>query len=112
MENMNEQVGDNGSTELNNAEIEYLVKQNYKMVYSERLGRNVFQLKDWVDKSVFKRHKKLFGYTDIGWTVKHPKQLIRALISEGIWVLAPEIRLEIAAAESQEDITNEEPKED
>ncbi|MCE7733275.1 MAG: hypothetical protein GPJ54_00260, partial [Candidatus Heimdallarchaeota archaeon] len=24
-------------------------------------------------------------YTDIGWTVKHPKKLIRALVAEGVW---------------------------
>ena len=109
---MNEKVGDNDSTELSMSEIEFLVNQNYKMVYSERLGRKVYQLIDWVDKSVFKRHKKLFGFTDIGWTVKHPKQLIRALISEGIWVLPTDIRLEIAAAEGQEEITDEEHKEE
>ncbi|MCY3411257.1 MAG: hypothetical protein INQ03_06410 [Candidatus Heimdallarchaeota archaeon] len=66
-------------------ELEEIMKRKYKMVYSERLGRKVYVLKKWVDKPVFKRHKKLFGYTDIGWTVKHPKQLIRVLLIEGIW---------------------------
>ncbi|MCE7735210.1 MAG: hypothetical protein GPJ54_10055 [Candidatus Heimdallarchaeota archaeon] len=47
-------------------------------------------MRSWVEKSVFKRHKTLFGYTDIGWTVKHPKQLIRALIIEEVWKLNPE----------------------
>ena len=45
------------------------------------------ELKDWIDKATFKRHKKLFGYTDIGWTIKHPKQLVRVLVAEGVWNL-------------------------
>lgn len=80
---MNEMEGD--SFKINQQEMDHLIDSKYRMVYSERLGRKVYVLKKWVDKGVFKRHKRLFGYTDIGWTVKHPKQLIRALASEGIW---------------------------
>jgi hypothetical protein len=82
--------------ELSANEIDYLLEKKYKMVYSERLGRKVYSLIEWVEKPIFKRHKKLFGYTDVGWTVKHPKQLIRALVKEGVWQLEPEIREELA----------------
>lgn len=73
--------------ELTEEQITSLIEKKYKLVYSERLGRKVYVLNEWVEKPVFKRHKKLFGYTDIGWTVKHPKQLIRALVEEGVWTL-------------------------
>lgn len=66
-------------------EISQLLEEKFKLVYSQRLAKKVYVLKEWVDKPVFDRHKKLFGYTDIGWTVKYPKQLIRVLIREGIW---------------------------
>ena len=82
--------------ELSANEIDYLLGKKYKEVYSERLGRKVYTLMEWVEKEVFKRHKKLFGFTDIGWTVKHPKQLIRALMKEGVWELEPIIREELA----------------
>ena len=75
------------SEEMLDEEISKLISLKLKLVFSERLGRKVFVLKDWIDKSTFKRHKKLFGYTDIGWTIKHPKQLVRALVAEGIWIL-------------------------
>ena len=66
-------------------DIERMMDEKYRKVYSEELGRYVFVIRSWVEKSVFKRHKTLFGYTDIGWTVKHPKQLIRALVTEEVW---------------------------
>lgn len=69
-------------------DLQSLLEKKYKVVYSERLDRDVYTLVDWVDKSVFKRYKKLFGYTDIGWTVKHPKKLARALLTDGIWNLS------------------------
>ncbi|OLS24965.1 MAG: hypothetical protein HeimC2_20200 [Candidatus Heimdallarchaeota archaeon LC_2] len=71
--------------EISDSIVEQLMHSKYKLVFSEKLERKVYTLFEWVDKSIFKKHKKLFGYTDIGWTVKHPKQLIRVLISEGIW---------------------------
>ena len=72
-------------TEVSDSIEEQLMKTKYRLVFSEELERKVYTLFEWVDKSIFKKYKKLFGYTDIGWTVKHPKQLIRALVSEGIW---------------------------
>lgn len=71
-------------------EINKIISLKLKLVFSERLGRKVYVLKDWIDKATFKRHKKLFGYTDIGWTIKHPKQLVRALVAEGVWNLEKE----------------------
>ena len=78
------------SYEMSDEEINKIISLKLKLVFSERLGRKVFVMKDWIDKPIFKRHKKLFGYTDIGWTIKHPKQLVRALVAEGIWVLENE----------------------
>jgi hypothetical protein len=78
------------SHEMSDEEINQIISLKLKLVFSERLGRKVFVLKDWIDKSLFKRHKKLFGYTDIGWTIKHPKQLVRALVAEGTWVMENE----------------------
>ena len=72
-------------TEVSDSIVEQLMQTKYRLVFSEELERKVYTLFEWIDKSIFKKYKKLFGYTDIGWTVKHPKQLIRALISEGIW---------------------------
>ena len=72
-------------TEVSDSIVEQLMQTKYRLVFSEELDRKVYTLFEWIDKSIFKKYKKLFGYTDIGWTVKHPKQLIRALISEGIW---------------------------
>ena len=74
-------------TEVSDSTVEQLMKTKYRLVFSEELERKVYTLFEWVDKSIFKKYKKLFGYTDIGWTVKHPKQLIRAHVSEGIWSL-------------------------
>ena len=65
--------------------VEQIMNTKYRLVFSEKLDRKVYTLIDWIDKSTFKRYKKLFGYTDVGWTVKHPKRLIRELITEGIW---------------------------
>jgi len=76
-------------SEITDTVIQQLLDKKYKMVYSERLGRKVYVLIDWVEKDVFNRHKKLFGYTDVGFTVKYPKQLIRALLIEGIWLIDP-----------------------
>ncbi|MCE7734254.1 MAG: hypothetical protein GPJ54_05195 [Candidatus Heimdallarchaeota archaeon] len=76
----------NDNHTLSDEDIERLIEQKYKTVFSEKLDRKVYTLIDWIDKEVFKQHKKLFGYTDIGWTVKHPKQLIRALVEAGIWI--------------------------
>lgn len=75
----------NEINKLSEEEIEQLMQAKYKLIFSEKLGRKVYTLIDWIDKPIFKRHKKLFGYTDIGWTVKHPKQLIRVLVAEGVW---------------------------
>ncbi|MHA2033526.1 MAG: hypothetical protein ACW99Q_29505 [Candidatus Kariarchaeaceae archaeon] len=75
----------NDNHTLTEEDMERLIEEKYKLVFSEKLGRKVYTLIDWIEKPVFKRYKKLFGYTDIGWTVKHPKQLIRALVSEGLW---------------------------
>ena len=80
---MNNIEGDSARVSIE--EMDRLIENKYRLVYSERLGRKVYVLKNWVDKAIFKRHKKLFGYTDIGWTVKHPKQLIRVLVTETIW---------------------------
>lgn len=77
---------DNNHT-ISDEDIERLIHEKYKSVFSEKLDRKVYTLVDWIDKEIFKKHKKLFGYTDIGWTVKHPKHLIRALIEEGVWDL-------------------------
>ena len=82
---MEEESG--SQNECSEEEIITLMDKKYKLVYSERLGRKVYVLREWIDKSVFKRHKKLFGYTDIGWTIKYPKQLIRVLVQEEIWSL-------------------------
>lgn len=87
--------------ELTEKEIEYYLEKKYRKVYSERLSRKVYTLIEWVNKDVFKRHKKLFGYTDIGWTVKHPKQLIRTMIREGIWELDPEISDKLAVNDEE-----------
>jgi hypothetical protein len=70
---------------ISEEEISVLLEEKFKLVYSQRLAKKVYVLKEWVDKPAFDRHKKLFGYTDIGWTVKYPKQLIRVLLKEGIW---------------------------
>ena len=75
----------NDNHPISDEDMERLIEEKYKLVYSEKLDRKVFTLIDWIDKITFKKYKKLFGYTDIGWTVKHPKQLIRALVEEGIW---------------------------
>lgn len=72
-------------TQVADVVIDRLMKCKYKLIFSEKIERKVYTLIEWIDKSLFKKYKKLFGYTDIGWTVKHPKQLIRALIFEGIW---------------------------
>ncbi len=72
-------------TEVSALVTERLMKCKYRLIFSEKLERKVYTLIEWIDKPLFKKYKKLFGYTDIGWTVKHPKQLIRALISDGIW---------------------------
>ena len=77
--------GTNNNHTISDEDMERLILVKYKSVYSEKLDRKVYTLIDWIDKEVFKKYKKLFGYTDIGWTVKHPKQLIRALIADGIW---------------------------
>ena len=61
---MNEMEGD--SIKLSNDLMEKIIEEKYRQVYSDRLGRKVYVLKSWVSKPVFKRHKKLFGYTDIG----------------------------------------------
>ena len=106
---MSDTPGSETSTELTQDELDNLIEEKYKLVYSERLGRKVYTLAEWVDKEVFKRHKKLFGYTDIGWTVKHPKQLIRALVKEGVWDLGSKILENLAG--NEEDLgenTNEE----
>jgi hypothetical protein len=71
--------------QIENEEIESLLDKKFKLVYSHRLAKKVYVLKEWVDKPVFDRHRKLFGYTDIGWTVKYPKQLVRILLKEGTW---------------------------
>lgn len=84
---MNSDASDRAYSE---EEIEFLLSTKFKIVYSQKLDRNVYTLIEWVEKSVFKKYKKLFGYTDIGWTVKHPKQLSRALLSENIWKVEPE----------------------
>lgn len=70
---------------ISEEDVERLIEEKYKSVFSEKLDRKVYTLVDWIDKEIFKKYKKLFGYTDIGWTVKHPKQLIRALVNEGVW---------------------------
>ncbi|MHA2097109.1 MAG: hypothetical protein ACW99A_00375 [Candidatus Kariarchaeaceae archaeon] len=75
----------NENHKISEEDMERLIDEKYKLIFSETLGRKVYTLIDWIDKSVFKKYKKLFGYTDIGWTVKHPKQLIRALVAEGVW---------------------------
>ena len=75
----------NSNQVISDEDIERLIEEKYKSVFSEKLDRKVYTLIDWIDIEVFKKHKKLFGYTDIGWTVKHPKQLIRALVADGIW---------------------------
>lgn len=76
----------NDNHTLSEEDLNRLIEEKYKLVFSEKLERKVYTLVDWIDKSTFKKYKKLFGYTDIGWTVKHPKQLIRALVEEGIWI--------------------------
>lgn len=63
-----------------------LMKDKYRKVYSERLDKYVYVMKHWVPKPVFKSYKQLFGYTDCGWTVKHPKTLIKILIDDGTWI--------------------------
>lgn len=52
------------------------------IIHQENLNMSI---KIWIDEPVFKRRKKFFGYTDIGWTVKHPEDLIKALVEEGVW---------------------------
>jgi hypothetical protein len=73
------------NSKISEEDMERLINEKYKLIFSEKLGRKVYTLIDWIEKPVFKKYKKLFGYTDIGWTVKHPKQLIRALVAEGVW---------------------------
>lgn len=70
---------------MEGADLERMMEKKFKVVYSERLEKDVHVIKIWIDEPVFKRHKKLFGYTDIGWTVKHPEDLIKALVEEGVW---------------------------
>lgn len=62
-----------------------VVEEKFKRQYSEKLGKKVYVLKKWLDKDIFERHKDLFGYTDIGWTVKAPRHLARVLLLEEIW---------------------------
>ena len=75
----------NDNHTISEEDMERMMEEKYNLVFSEKLDRKVYTLIDWIDKPTFKKHKKLFGYTDIGWTVKHPKQLIRALVAEGVW---------------------------
>lgn len=65
--------------------IDELLNEQYTLVFSEKLQKKVYVLKVWIEKPLFKKYKKLFGYTDIGWTVKHPRNLTKALIYEGIF---------------------------
>lgn len=65
--------------------IDTLIDNKFKQEYSAKLGKQVYVLKQYLDKEVFERHKRLFGYTDIGWTVKYPRHLCRVLVKEGIW---------------------------
>jgi len=65
--------------------ISRLVEEKFKLEYSPKLGRKVYVLKTWLDKSTFERHKHLFGYLDIGWTVKYPRHLTRIMVIEGNW---------------------------
>ncbi|MHA2248763.1 MAG: hypothetical protein ACXAD7_00305 [Candidatus Kariarchaeaceae archaeon] len=106
---MSDTPGSETGTELTQDELDYLLEEKYNLVYSERLGRKVYTLDEWVDKDIFKRHKKLFGYTDIGWTVKHPKQLIRALVKEGVWDLDSKILENLAGNKKDlvEDVNEE-----
>lgn len=68
-------------------QIDLLMEEKFRKTYSDRLGKDVYVLIEWLEKLIFKKHKKLFGYTDIGWTVKEPKKLIRELIKEGVWTI-------------------------
>ncbi|MDH5404408.1 MAG: hypothetical protein OEY49_18050, partial [Candidatus Heimdallarchaeota archaeon] len=47
-------------------EMERIMELKYRRVYSERLARKVYVLIDWIEKPLFKKYKRLFGYTDIG----------------------------------------------
>lgn len=78
---------------MDETELTRMMEEKFKIVYSERLGKNVHVIKTWVEEPVFKRHKKLFGYTDIGWTVRHPQDLIKALVEEGIWSLEKKMNI-------------------
>ena len=69
-------------------QLKQLVKMKYRKVFSIRLDKYVYVLRNWVDRSVFKGNKKLFGYTDIGWTVKHPLELTKIMLELGHWDLA------------------------
>ena len=62
-----------------------VVDEKFKLEYSAKLGKKVYVLKQWLEKGQFERHKRLFGHTDIGWTVKYPRHLARVLLIEGIW---------------------------
>ncbi len=62
-----------------------IMNQRYKKIYSERLDKYVYVLRGWVPKDTFKKYKQLFGYCDVGWTVKHPKTLIKLLIEDQLW---------------------------
>lgn len=78
---------DSSHIQLIDINMKRLLEEKFRLVYSERVGTEVYVLIDWLEKSIFKKYKNLYRYTDIGWIVRHPKQLIRSLIRDGIITL-------------------------
>jgi len=73
------------SEETTDGRIAHAIEKYLKIQRSDRLDKDVYVLIDWLDISIFKANKKFFGYTDIGWTVKHPELLASKLLHQKIW---------------------------
>ena len=79
---------ENVEQEMSSLQMKAILDSKYKYVYSTLLRKRVYVLNTLLSKALFKKHKKLFGYSDIGWTVKDPKKLTITLLEEGIWDLS------------------------
>ncbi|MFV2014865.1 MAG: hypothetical protein ACC656_05535 [Candidatus Heimdallarchaeota archaeon] len=45
----------NDNHPISDEDMERLIEEKYKLVYSEKLDRKVFTLIDWIDKITFKK---------------------------------------------------------
>ena len=102
---------ENIEQELPNFHMKAILDSKYKYVYSTLLSKRVYVLNTLLPKTLFKKHKKLFGYSDIGWTVKDPKKLTTTLLEEGIWDLSKNSNdddTEVSAPKFETDLNKEE----